>query len=85
MHLLQALEALDAQSQQLLGLQVCFHPVLGWLEVPLTLLAPQQCDLLLDAFCDVHLGSYTVDAHVGRVRGDCHSTQATQPARGRTL
>lgn len=54
--------------------------MLGRLQVPLTLLAPQDCDLLLEALCDVYLGSYAVHAHVRGVGWDGHATEATQPA-----
>lgn len=67
LYLCQAFEALDAQREQLLRFQGSSDPVLGWLQVPLALLAPEQRNLLLDAFCDVHLGPYAVDAHVGGI------------------
>lgn len=80
-YLLQALQSLDAQREQLLGLQGSPHPVLGRLQVALALLAPEQRDLLLDALCDVHLGPDAVHAHIGRVGRDGHSTQAAQPSK----
>mmetsp|Transcript_1013 Transcript_1013/g.2515 ORF Transcript_1013/g.2515 Transcript_1013/m.2515 type:complete len:539 (+) Transcript_1013:278-1894(+) len=74
--LLQPLGALYAKGEQLLGLQVRAHPVLGRLQVAVALLAPQHADLLLDALRDVHLGLDAVDAHVGGVGLRLHAAQA---------
>lgn len=79
MYLLQALQSLDAQREELLGLQGSPDPVLGRLQVALALFAPEQRDLLLEALRDVHLGPDAVHTHVGGVGRDGHSTQAAQP------
>ena len=79
-YLLQALQSLDAQREQLLGLEGSPDPVLGRLQVALTLLAPEQRYLFLDALCDVHLGPDAVHTHIGGVGRDGHSTQAAQPS-----
>ena len=55
LHLVQALDALDAEGEELLGLEVRADPVLGGLEVALALLAVEHGALLLDAFGNVHL------------------------------
>ena len=53
--LVQALDALDAERQELLALQIRADPMLGGLQVALALLAVHHRALLLDALGDVHL------------------------------
>mmetsp|Transcript_80799 Transcript_80799/g.142391 ORF Transcript_80799/g.142391 Transcript_80799/m.142391 type:complete len:420 (+) Transcript_80799:520-1779(+) len=67
MHLLQPFDSLQAEGQQLLGLQRSHQPVLRRVEVPLTVLAELHGALLADALCDVDVRLHAANAHVGRV------------------
>lgn len=79
-YLLQSLDAFDAESEKLLGFQLCSHPVLRWLQIPITLLAPQNSDLLLYWSSDVHLRPDAVDTHIGGIAHDGSTAETTQSA-----
>jgi len=75
-----ALEPLEAEGEQLLGLEGAHHPLGRGLHVPLTELAPVNGGLLRDSLSDIHLILDAVHAHVGRVGRDRHTTVAAQAA-----
>jgi hypothetical protein len=74
----ETLEPLEAEGEELLGLEVAHHPLAWRLEVPLAELAPVNGGLLGNALGDIHLVLDAVHAHVGRVGGDGDSTLAAQ-------
>lgn len=77
-HLVQTLHLLEAELEQVFGLQGCGDPGGGGVQVPLAAPAEVQCVLLGDALGDVIPGAYTGDAAVGGVGLDLGTAITTQ-------
>jgi hypothetical protein len=73
-----ASDTFDAESEELFGFRFGCDPVLGRLEVAGALLAPEDGDLFLNAFCDVYLCANAVDTHAGWIGRDADAAKTTK-------
>ena len=76
--LLQPFHTFDTEREQLLALQIGWHPVMRRLQVPPAVLAVGDRHVLLDAFRDVHLVAQALDAHVRWIRLDVDAAEAAE-------
>lgn len=74
-YLIQAWDLLQADTQQLLGLELAGHP--RGAQVPVAAAALVQDDLLGNALCDVYLTPQAAHAHVSGIALDFHTAHAT--------
>jgi len=83
LHLLQALQLLEANGQKFAGLQRGLNPFVGRLQIALAVATEVEHRLLWDILRDVDMVAQAGDAHVGRIRLDGHSALAAQDHRVR--